>query len=137
MNSRIRSEEDAKSRGRNTAIYAGQVGIRCKHCASTPANYRFKGSSYFASTMKGLYQAAQKMAVNHFPSNCRLIPESVKDSIKVLKKNRRRATGGKRYWAEGARILGVREVKNGGGLRFEKQQHHPHEVPEQNQSAQI
>ena len=83
--------------------------------------------------MNGLYQAAQKMTTNHFSSNCLLIPESVKESLLELKNDRRRAPGGKAYWAEGARILGVRETKNGGGLHFEKQDRQ--EVPEQVASA--
>lgn len=129
------SEEDVKSRdrGRNAAIYVGQVGIRCKHCASTPACFQSRGSSYFTSSMDGLYQAAQKMTTNHFSSNCLLIPESVKKSLLELKSDRRRAPGGKRYWSEGARILGVREMKNAGGLHFEKQNRQ--EVPEEVASA--
>lgn len=123
----------SRDRGRKSAIYVGQVGIRCKHCASTPVCFQLRGSSYFRSSMDGLYQAAQKMATDHFSSNCLLIPESVKESLRELKSDRRRAPGGKGYWLEGARILGVREMKNGGGLHFEKQNRQ--EVPEEVASA--
>ena len=56
------------------------------------------------------------MTTDHFLKYCNLIPESVKASLQVLKKDRKRASDGKRYWAEAARTLGIRETK-GMGLR--------------------
>ena len=73
------------------------------------------------------------MMTNHFASNCLLIPEPVKTTLNELKGDRRRAPGGKRYWSEGAHILGVREMKNAGGLHFEKQNRK--EIPEEVASA--
>ena len=50
------------------------------------------------------------MTADHFFNHCRLIPESIKASLIILKQDRKRASDGKRYWAEGARSLGIRET---------------------------
>lgn len=116
-----RSEDDvvSRDRGRNTAIHIGQVGIRCKHCAGIPAIFCSQGASYFTLTLKGIYQSSHKMTVNHLLKSCIFVPASVKQSLVVLKSDRRRAPGGIGYWAEGARILGVREMGKI-GLRFDE-----------------
>jgi hypothetical protein len=94
----------------------GQVGIRCRRCSLFPTWARARGAVYYSATLDGLYQAAQNMAKNHLCEHCRHIPLEVKNQLIGLRVGKRRAAGGKTYWAEGARVLGVYETSN--GLRF-------------------
>jgi hypothetical protein len=104
------------AQGRNKAIVLGQVGIRCRYCARLATWSRARGAVYYSATLDGLYQAAQNMAKNHLCRHCRLIPESNRGKLINLRDCKRRAAGGKKYWAEGARVLGV--VQSNDGLRF-------------------
>ena len=63
-----------------------------------------------------LDQVAQNMSKLHFLKACTLIPESTKNQLKSLQSVSSRASGGKEYWAEGLRVLGI--VEEGGMLRF-------------------
>jgi hypothetical protein len=56
------------------------------------------------------------MAKNHLCRHCRLIPEDVRKKLIGLRECKRRAAGGKKYWAEGARVIGVEQYND--GLRF-------------------
>ena len=56
------------------------------------------------------------MAKNHLCRHCKLIPEDLREKLQKLRDCKKRASGGKKYWAEGARTLGV--VQDGDGLRF-------------------
>lgn len=104
------------AQGRNKAIVLGQVGIRCKWCSRLPTWSRSRGAVYYSATLDGLYQAAQNMAKNHLCKHCRLIPQDVRDNLTGLRDCKRRAAGGKKYWAEGAKVLGVYQCEE--GLRF-------------------
>ena len=104
------------AQGRNKAIVLGQVGIRCRYCARLATWARARGAVYYSATLDGLYQAAQNMAKNHLCKHCRLIPPDIKNELLGLRDFKRRAAGGKNYWGEGARVLGVYESKD--GLRF-------------------
>lgn len=105
------------AQGRNKAIVFGQVGIRCRHCSRLPSWSRSRGAVYYSATLDGLYQAAQNMAKNHLCRHCRLVPEETRQKLISLRDYKRRAAGGKRYWAEGAGVLGVVQCED--GLRFE------------------
>ena len=72
---------------------------------------------YYSATLDGLYQAAQNMAKNHLCRHCRLIPGDVRAKLVGLRDSKRRAAGGKKYWAEGVRCLGVIETPHGLQLR--------------------
>ena len=52
---------ECNAQGRNKPIVVGQVGIRCKACASIPPGRRPRGAVYFPAKLPGLYQAAQNM----------------------------------------------------------------------------
>jgi hypothetical protein len=108
------------AQGRNKAIVLGQVGIRCRYCSQIPTWSRARGAVYYSATLDGLYQAAQNMAKNHLCKRCRLIPDDVRDKITSLRVRKRRAVGGKKYWAEGARVLGVIQCED--SLRFKKRE---------------
>ena len=102
--------------GRNRAVVKGQVGLRCRWCAHIPVHRRAPGAIYYSSSLDGLYQAGQNMAKNHFCKDCNNIPVPIKKKLTELRGTRRRAPGGKRYWAEGARAIGIYE--RDGGLQF-------------------
>ena len=105
--------------GRRKEVVLGQVGVRCKHCAWVPVRQRTKGAVYYPAKLKGLYQAAQNMAVSHFCEACQNIDPFVQAQLRAY--NEAKSTsghGGKQYWADGARILGVMETEDG-RLRFD------------------
>eukprot|EP00525_Craspedostauros_australis_P012421 CAMPEP_0198112404 /NCGR_PEP_ID=MMETSP1442-20131203/4261_1 /TAXON_ID= /ORGANISM="Craspedostauros australis, Strain CCMP3328" /LENGTH=128 /DNA_ID=CAMNT_0043769157 /DNA_START=56 /DNA_END=443 /DNA_ORIENTATION=+ len=74
------------------------------------------GAVYYSANLAGLYQAAQNMSKNHLCKHCRLLPADIKKKLTALRRSRRRAGGGKCYWAEGATKLGIVQTKD--GLRF-------------------
>jgi hypothetical protein len=108
-----RNEVRGSAQGRNTPIQVGQVGIRCRHCASLPKAARNRGAVYYSKTIDGMYQVAQNMAKLHFTKKCHMIPEDTQHQLIKLQKKTNRASGGKEYWAEGIRVLGVYEDDNG------------------------
>jgi len=109
---------DASSsvQGRNKQIVHGQVGIRCRHCSHKPISKRQKGSIYFPTKLDRIYQAAQNLSAFHLAENCEHCPGEVRQKILLLRERKSPAGGGKHYWAEGVRCLGVTEDQN--GLRF-------------------
>ena len=97
------------SPGRCGRIVLGQVGIRCLYCATSsgPLAAHTKGAVNFSRTIEGVYQLAQNMAKAHLCEGCCRIPSEVKKRLAVLRGDRRRAKGGKRYWANSIRRLGI------------------------------
>jgi hypothetical protein len=104
------------AQGRNNPIHIGQVGIRCRHCAILPKAARNRGAVYYSKTIDGLYQVAQNMSKLHLCKMCHKIPDGTQLKLIKLGKANNRASGGKEYWAEGLRVLGVYE--DGNMLRF-------------------
>jgi hypothetical protein len=110
-------EINATSHGRRRDIRLGQVGIRCKHCAVLPSRQRPKGAVYYPSTLRALYQAAQNMAATHFTLACEMIDEELKEKFKLFQESRASAGhGGKKYWSDCARAVGIVETIT--GLKF-------------------
>ncbi len=58
------------------------------------------------------------MSKLHFCRTCKLIPKDLQQHLDHLQKVNRRAGGGKEYWAEGLRVLGVYE--DGNTMRFRR-----------------
>jgi hypothetical protein len=114
-------DEDIESnaQGRNRPIVPGQVGIRCRHCSRIPPRHRTRGATYYPAKLNGLYQAAQNMASAHLGIHCQLIPDALRRDLTILRDRKSSAGGGKQYWADCVRILGVEECD--GILRFRKQ----------------
>jgi len=102
------SEEDMTTHSK-----AGQVGIRCKHCCCLPLLQRSKGSGYFPSALVGIYHAAQNMQHHHFSVGCLMMPSEEKSLFDKMLSSRSRFGGGKSYWAEAAKDLGLVECSNG------------------------
>jgi hypothetical protein len=114
------SEDDVMThtRGRNKPVILGQVGIRCRHCAYLPVVQRQKGSTYFPSTMLGLYQAAQNMSTTHMQcGRCTEMPDTIKNEFARLISSKVASSGaGRPYWAESAKKIGL--VDSDDGIRF-------------------
>jgi hypothetical protein len=102
------------AQGRNRPILIGQIGIRCLHCSKLPPNERKTGSVYYPNRLEGIYQTAQKMTVGHLSKRCSMIPEEVRDRLLYLKDQKSSDGGGKRYWANSVRSLGVVETPRDG-----------------------
>jgi hypothetical protein len=103
-----------KAQGRNTPIIVGQVGIRCRHCASFfPRQLRSGGSVYYSKTLSGIYQVSQNMFKTHLLGRCHNIPKKVRKDLLALKEGTIRGdrglAGGKLYWRESVQALGVIE----------------------------
>lgn len=109
------------AQGRNKPITLGQVGVLCRYCAKIPPGMRPCGAVYFPAKLSGLYQASQNMAINHFSNNCQSIPETIRTKLLQLKERKSTVLGGgKHFWANGARVMGV--VENENQLRFAEQE---------------
>jgi len=93
--------------GRTAPIKLGQVGLRCRHCAGVQLAARTKGAAYYSQTVEGIYQIAQNMSKVHLCERCYRIPRDVRRQLIVLRSDCRRAIGGKEYWSENIRQLGV------------------------------
>jgi len=66
----------------------------------------------------GIYQAAQNMATSHLCEHCQHVPDQIRAELIKLRDRKSSAGGGKKYWADGVRVLGVYEAND--GLRFER-----------------
>jgi hypothetical protein len=109
---------ESNAQGRNKPIVSGQVGIRCRHCSRIPPRHRTRGATYYPAKLNGLYQAAQNMASAHLSNHCHLIPDILRQELILLRDRKSSAGGGKQYWADGVRVLGV--IESNGTLRFDK-----------------
>jgi hypothetical protein len=113
------SPEDISSnaQGRNHPVVLGQVGIRCRHCAALPYKNRARGAVYYPTKLHLVYQSARNMATFHLNGSCQCLPMASESDTSEHRKDRKStAGGGKKYWAENVRSLGVYEDET--GLRF-------------------
>jgi hypothetical protein len=107
-------QEEITTQGRNRPIIVGQVGLRCRHCARVPPRSRSKYAMLFPSTLVGAYQSAQNMANTHLLKTCTMIPEATRNEL-IQKRTRDKGQktcksaygGGRQYWADCLRVLGV------------------------------
>ncbi|KAL3940331.1 MAG: hypothetical protein SGARI_001014, partial [Bacillariaceae sp.] len=114
-------------KGRNKPIVLGQVGIRCIHCKDcADAALQTRGSTYYPTTLLGIYQAAQTLANTHWlgetqdAETCKLLPAWTKQQLwqfKTCASTERQQSAGKEYWAKTAEALDVVEHPEW-GLRF-------------------
>lgn len=103
---------------RRLEISVGQAGIRCKHCARNlpPPDY-VRGTMYFPSTLRALYQAAQNMGSVHLSDKCPTVSHEIKTRLlEYMEKPTNGGRGGKQYWADCAMARGIQETEM--GLRF-------------------
>jgi hypothetical protein len=104
------------ARGRNVPITLGQVGIRCRHCRDESPSTRGRAAVYFPTKYELIYQTAVNMISIHLCQQCTKIPENVRDELLDLRDQRSTTGGGKIYWGNAAKALGVIETVQ--GLRF-------------------
>lgn len=107
--------------GRRKKIEPGQVGLRCRYCAKRPPHWRGRGAAYYPGTLACVYQAAQNMAANHFIKTCDDIPPEVhKKFVEARQKQEQetRRSGGKSYWMETSRHVGLMEREGKSGVWF-------------------
>lgn len=104
---------ESNTQGRKKQLFLGQVGLRCIHCMAIPSRQRGRGATYYPTKLTGVYQAAQNMASSHLCESCHHIPDSLKERLRSLRVRRDTAGGGKKYWADGCRALGLYEVPAG------------------------
>ena len=119
------SDIECNTQGRKKPVILHQVGLRCFHCSYLPLRSRGRGAVYYPAKLQGVYQAAQNMALSHLITSCPKILPNMKDDLNLLRKRRDNANGGKQYWADGCRALGVIETESDGLLlsrRFQPQQ---------------
>jgi hypothetical protein len=113
------NDVECNTQGRKKPVTIRQVGLRCRHCAMTPYRHRGRGAVYYPAKLDGVYQAAQNMAGSHLckPGVCPHLPPLQQQQLKELRARRDNASGGKQYWADGCRALGLMETPEH-GLRF-------------------
>jgi hypothetical protein len=58
------------------------------------------------------------MAVNHFPEKCENIFPHARELINQTREDKAVAGGGRKYWSDAARAVGIFEDKQSGMLRF-------------------
>ena len=108
---------ESSTQGRKKAVVLGQVGLRCRHCASANPRERGRGSVYYPTKLSSVYQAAQNMASSHLAESCTMIPDELKKEICRLRDEKSPLGGqsntGKCYWADGMKWLGVCETESG------------------------
>lgn len=125
------TDVDAPAPGRRQRILLGQVGIRCIHCASLPAQHRLKRAVCYPPSKKGIYHAVSNMKFDHF-TVCQCLPTDVKARFEQLyssekrKSTRARTTKGSRsssmgqFYMESASALGLADTET--GIRFPSSQ---------------
>ena len=99
--------------GRTNGIVLGQVGIRCRHCPMLPSRRCGTGATSYPTKLDRLYQAALRMAKNHFAKNCQHVPQEVVNKLSAFLKGSKSGSqhgGGMKYWSDGARKLGACEI---------------------------
>jgi hypothetical protein len=113
------NDEDVATtaKGRNKPIILGQVGIRCRHCATLPPKYRNRGAMYYPKKKSLIYQAAQSVAGTHLQNGCPNVSEKVKHELAQLRTKKSLIGGGKMYWDRAATAVGVYETES--CLRFD------------------
>jgi hypothetical protein len=108
-------KEDVRSniQGRKRPVFLGQAGIRCRHCSNLKLCKRGRGAVYYPVKLSGMYQAAQNMASSHLSDCCSQIQPGIKQRLRDLRHRRETARGGKEYWAESGRAIGLYETEVG------------------------
>lgn len=106
------------SKGKRKPIHVGQIGIRCPHCHQfgiSSSKARERGSVYYPTTIKSIYNATMNLLQRHLHS-CPAVPEEIMRRYETLKADDARSGTSKRYWEESALSLGLVDTHN--GIRF-------------------
>lgn len=107
----------SNAHGRGGVLQKGQVGIRCRFCKCRPFHLRGRGSVYFPGKVLGIYQAAQNIGTNHLLTTCKEIPADRRERMSASRQTLvRRNGGGKKYWEECCRSVGIYDRMDMPGL---------------------
>jgi hypothetical protein len=116
------TEKDVSARHSKGAqkLAAGQVGIRCVHCAHLRPRDRAERAVCYPSSISRIYQTVADMQRFHF-EQCREIPNETRKIYKSLKTTRPRGVGSPQtYWIQSAKLLDLAD--SGDGIRFNTQE---------------
>mmetsp|Transcript_28815 Transcript_28815/g.44260 ORF Transcript_28815/g.44260 Transcript_28815/m.44260 type:complete len:694 (-) Transcript_28815:29-2110(-) len=113
-------DTDVVSRMCTKRVLSGQVGIRCRYCASMDASDRARRSASFPSSVTRIYQSLTMMLRDHFP-HCSAIPREKKEKFEELRQSTTPgATESKHYWVSSAKEIGLYDTENKGiGLNMD------------------
>ena len=118
------TEHDVSARHSKGAqkLVAGQVGIRCIHCAHLRPRDRAERAVCYPSSISRIYQTVADMQRFHF-EHCKEIPKHVQNVYKNLKTTRPRGVGSPQtYWVQSAKQLGL--IDGGNGICFDTDSGH-------------
>jgi len=109
----------------------GQIGIGCLHCKNS--EYKLKGSTYFPTSISGIYNATMIIQQRHFPV-CPSVSRETFCQYQRLKGLTARSASTKEYWVSAARKLGLVDTSKG---VFFKQSNHIDETSVSPQAGSI
>lgn len=101
---------DVPRKGRKKALTLGQVGIGCLHCKDSES--KLKGSTYFPTSITGIYNATMIINQRHFPV-CPHVDKETFATYNQLKGLTARSASTKEYWIEAAAKLGLVDTPRG------------------------
>jgi hypothetical protein len=90
------------------SVGGGRLCLKYSLLSSRRAHF-----SFFFALLTGIYQAAQNMASSHLCESCQCMPPNLKNDLRILRERRDTASGGKQYWADAARAMGLEETEEG------------------------
>jgi hypothetical protein len=102
---------DAAVSDRKYPVQAGQVGIRCIHCALTKEGANGQAVAYPFS-ISGIYEAAREFQRLHL-ENCENLPLSAKTKLVSLKGSSSLSSVLRKYFVLAAKALGLRDTVSG------------------------
>ena len=84
--------------------------LRHRHCKVVPPQHRQRAAIYYPSKLDRLYQMSQTIASVHLAEYCQHIPPQVRSELSKLRESKSAALGGKKYWADAGRAMGLVEI---------------------------
>lgn len=75
-----------------------------------PPQHRQRAAIYYPSKLDRLYQMSQTIASVHLAEYCQHIPPPVRAELLRLRECKSAALGGKKYWADAGKAMGLVEI---------------------------
>eukprot|EP00986_Skeletonema_menzelii_P015964 scaffold13166_cov139-Skeletonema_menzelii.AAC.9 len=104
------NEVGVPKKGRKKSLTLGQVGLGCTHCRYSVT--KLKSSTYFPSSISGIYNATMIIQQRHFPV-CPSVSKEIHVEYNKLKVLTARSASTKEYWVWAARKLGLVDTNEG------------------------
>lgn len=96
-------------RGRKKKILMGQVGLRCSFCKHLPIQQRQSGAVYYPMGVRGVYQAANRIAQTHLVGHCKHVPRELHRAFQHYKEKQHESMVGLKYWVQSCILKGIEE----------------------------